>query len=172
MKYFTKQWYEEKLTQQKLQTVDHVGFTRQVAINYQKHYEQIRELLTDRIKDITDLNIIHDCIINKTQFNGENFKIEFNYNGINYQRDDFRSMDFSSIKSDYFFLSGFTFINAKVHKNELSMDDWCLHTEIYIHPDGYEIHLLAVKPTNYYASEELSELIITFKDVTIEVTEV
>jgi len=145
-----------------------------------KHYKSTRSLLTETIKNISDGNLIHDCIIAEAPlFVDENFCIKFSITAIGGMCRDkswFSAIDLSDSESDFFMLSGLTFIGANILKNELSFGYnkhvCCSYSEMHLHPDGYEMRILAFNEEAGTLTSELAELIITFKDIVIEVEEV
>jgi len=153
---------------------------QQVHWEYLRHYKQIRHSLTEGIRNIADRDSLHDCLIEDIHFCGENLCIKFYENRITTGREMLSSVDLTGYKSDLFFMSKLTFIFAKILKDEISPKIgmkaktaawcWCLHSEVYVHQDSYEVHILASTGTNVRDSG-LSEIIISFKDVVIEIEE-
>jgi len=152
----------------------------QVKWDYQRYYDSIRPHLTEAIRNISDSNLLHDHGISETPIlNDGNLHLKFLITAIDSMcrgREWFSSIDFSGFEGEFFMLSRLVFINAKVVKNELTFDAnesaYCMTSEVHLHPDGYEMHILASKLEWGAQNNSLAELIVVFEDVIIEVEEV
>jgi len=143
---------------------------------YEAHYRKIEPHLTKGIKDITDYyrHNMHDCIITGTSYSGEDFCISLEeYIRISDQ-DSLCSVDFANLEGEHFYLSKIIFTKAQVLKNELSFTDyvWAYwrDVEIYLHPDGYEMHIMADTQGVSKVDDQYSEIIVIFENVAIKVT--
>jgi len=143
--------------------------------DYWNYYEQIRPNLAEVIKNIANYGSMHDYIITDIYFADNDLFIIFEDYGVKSHRDWLSSVDLANYESDFFFISKLVFTNAAVLVDELSLQSkifagW-LFTEVYINSNSYELHILtevsAADPEDY----DLAELIITFKDVIIEIEE-
>ena len=184
MKYFTKQMYidQEKLWDEYYQeesskiTKEMHDFTGLAWDAYHKHLEQIWPMLPESIKDIIEpgkLHNMHDCIVDESLFVDDNFCIRFYDNGVRFGKVQVNSVDFTNIKGGWFDVDELIFTNAKIIASdfEASSSDifagW-VNSEVYICPDGYEMHILLGLIGNYTPEESYAELTITFKDVIIK----
>ena len=109
-------------------------------------------------------------MIDGAYFVGEDFCLKFCENGMEFGKYKFSSVDFTGFKGESFFLSKVIFANVKVLKNELTLGDVCLYSEVDIHPEGYEFGILALTSTNALANA-LAEFTVVFDDVIIKMEE-
>ena len=139
----------------------------QVTWDYQRHYNQIRPHLTVSVMDISDTDSLHDCfIVEPPIFFNNDFCVKFSENGVWFGREWFKSVNFDELESDSFRLGEIIFKGAKISKNELCFENkvWaiCVCCEVYLHEEGYEMHILSRMSDGRWA-----ELIIVFNDLII-----
>jgi len=146
MKYFTKQWYKnnQKLFRHKK--------GQKALQEYYEYYRQIEPRLPDSIKNMVDIDIMHDCIIVDNCFVGKDFHMKIDSRGC------YRSVE------------KLVFINAEIVESDIDLAHatW-LYDEVYIQQERYEMQILFwSKNCGKSNPGDLGEMTIRFDEVVIE----